>query len=163
MEPERQASASSLVTRARSKSDRRSASRMTGTMSPPGTATARPMWMRLRTWISLSTIVELRIGWRRSAREAARTTKSLRLGTGSPRSRYCSLRVPRSSTTASMVTSNPWVSCAISVRLWSMRAAMVPRIPLSGMIDADSWPASSGSCELCVATTVDVAASAGIG
>ena len=141
----RQRSATSRVARASSGSDSRSASRITGTMSPPGTATARPMWIRLRRWISLSMIVALRMGCWRSARAAARTTKSLRLGTGTPRAAYCSFISARRATTASIDTSKPWVSWAISVRLCCIRAAMVPRMPFIGMIDAVSWPAAACS------------------
>ncbi|CAB4737691.1 unannotated protein [freshwater metagenome] len=47
-----------------------------------------------------------------------------------------------------MQTSNPCVSWAISVRLCTMRAAIVPRMPLSGMIDALSWPGGRMDTEL---------------
>ena len=84
-------------------------------------------------------IVAFRMGCWRRASEAARTTKSFRLGTGTPSAAYCSFISVRRATTASMHTSKPCVSCAISVRLCCIRAAIVPRMPFMGMIDAVSW------------------------
>ena len=102
-------------------------------------------------------MVALRIGCWRRASAAARTMKSLRLGTATPRAAYCSFISARSATTASMHTSKPCVSCAISVRLCCMRAAIVPRIPFIGMIDAVSWPAGRLTTPGVVATAAAAA------
>ena len=88
------------------------------------------------TWIALSCTDALRRGCSRSARAAARTIRSVIVGTGIPACDHCSLSCARNATAASIAASVPSVSCAISCKLACIRDAMTPRIPVSGMTSA---------------------------
>ena len=105
----------------------------TGTIRPSSSATAIPTLMSDWTWMLCSCTDAFNRGCSTRAKAAARTMKSVIVGTAIPAADHCSLSWARSSTAASIVASVPSVSWAISCRLASIRDAMTPRMPVSGI------------------------------
>ena len=162
--PVRAPAASRFVSAAMLDSGSWSAFFTTGTIRPSSSATAIPTLMSDWTRMLCSCTDAFNRGCRTSARAAARTMKSVIVGTAIPAADHCSLSRARRSTAASIVASVPSVSWAISCRL-----AMHPRrddAAHAGQRDHLRRPAGLGAAPCLAAAavtsgTTDLAARAG--